>query len=118
MMCIHGRAHPELCPHCLGINDSVVPEVKRDPMPPDDPEFARQLGEASARVQALHAELHEAYPALQGNLSIPGMLVGQGLAMFVANGLPDDQIVTHVLTIVGEIRQALRKLQARASCAG
>jgi hypothetical protein len=78
---------------------------------PDDPEFARQLGEASARVQALHGDLHDAYPALKGNLSIPGMLVGQGLAMFVANGLSDDQIVTHVLTIVSEIRQALSKLR-------
>ena len=78
---------------------------------PDDPGFARQLGEASTRVQALHAELIDAYPALAGNLSIPGMLVGHGLGSFVANGMPDDQIVTHVLTVVGQIRQALGKLR-------
>lgn len=78
---------------------------------PDDPEFARQLGEASTRVQALHTELLDAYPALAGNMSIPGMLVGHGLGSFVANGLPDDQIVTHVLTIVGQIRQSLSKLR-------
>ena len=102
MMCIHGRTHSELCPHCLGLNDvSAVP----------DAECVRQLGEASARVQALHAELEDAYPALQGNLSIPGMLIGQGVGMFVVNGLSDDQIVAHVLIIVGEIRQALSKLR-------
>lgn len=78
--------------------------------PPMDPDFARSLDEASARAQALHAELLEAYPALRGNLSIPGMFVGQGLGSFVANGLPDDEIVAHVLTIVGQIRQVLGKL--------
>jgi len=80
-----------------------------------DPEFSRQLDEAGARVQALHAELLDAYPALRGNLSIPGMLVGHGLGSFVGNGMPDDQIVAHVLTIVAQIRQALGALQSDAA---
>lgn len=82
---------------------------------PDNPEFANQIAEASTRVQALHAELLDAYPALQGNLSISGMLVGYGLGGFVANGLSDDQIVTHVLTIVAQIRHAHGKLQSEAA---
>ncbi len=79
---------------------------------PDDPEFVHQLGEASARVEALHAELLAAYPALRGNLSIPGMLVGHGLGSFVANGMPDDQIVARVLAIAAQIRQTLGKLRS------
>ena len=81
---------------------------------PDDPEFARSLGEASARIQALHAELHDTYPALRGSLAIPGAFVGHGLGSFVANVMPDDQIVTHVLTIVAQIRQSLGKVQSEA----
>ena len=78
---------------------------------PDDPEVARALQEASARVQELHGELLAAYPALRGTLAIPGMLVGQGLGSFVANGMSADQIVGHVLAIVAEIRQALVQSQ-------
>lgn len=80
---------------------------------PDDPEFARQLGDAEVRLRALHVELCDACPALRGNLSIPGMLVGHGLGVFVANGMRDDEIVTHVLTIVAQIRQSLGQSEAR-----
>ena len=83
-------------------------------MSPDDPKVTLAIREASARVETLHAELLAVYPALRGNLAIPGMLVGYGLGAFVANGLPDDQIVTHVLTIVAQIRQALSKVQSEA----
>jgi hypothetical protein len=72
---------------------------------PDDPEFTRVMGEASARIQALHAELLDAYPMLRGNLSVPGMFIGHGLGSFVANGMPDDQIVVHVLGIAAQIRE-------------
>lgn len=43
------------------------------------------------------------------------MLVGYGLGSFVANGLPDNQIVAHVLTIVAQIRQKFGKLQTDAT---
>lgn len=75
--------------------------------PPDDPEVDRSLLEASPRIAALHAELVDAYPALRGSLAVPGMLVGHGLGVFVANGLTDDQIVAHVLVIVAQVRQTL-----------
>lgn len=74
---------------------------------PDDSEVARSLREAGPRVEALHAELLDAYPALQGSLAIPGMLVGHGLGSFVANGLTDDQIIANVLAVVAQIRRAL-----------
>ncbi len=62
------------------------------------------------RVQELHERLHDTYPVLQGNLSIPGM-VGHGLGAFVANGMSDDQIVAHVLGIVRHIRQTVGSAQ-------
>ncbi len=71
------------------------------------PEFARVMAEATKLVQELHERLHDTYPVLQGNLSIPGMLVGHGLGAFVANGMSDDQIVAHVLGIVRHIRQTV-----------
>lgn len=72
---------------------------------PDDPEFARSMCAASARVQELHGELHDAHPPFRGNLAIPGIFLGHGLGSFVANGMPNDQIVAHVLAIVAQIRQ-------------
>lgn len=80
-------------------------------MSPDDPEVSRSLREAGPRVEALHAELFDAYPALRGSLAIPGMLVGHGLGSFVANGMTDDQIVAQCLFIVAQIRQALTELR-------
>lgn len=71
------------------------------------PEFARVMAEATTLVQELHAKLLDTYPVLQGNLSIPGMLVGHGLGAFVANGMTNDQIVEHVLDIVEHIRQTV-----------
>lgn len=59
---------------------------------PAHPEFAQAMSEASVMIQELHAKLHDTYPPLQGNMAIPGMLVGHGLGAFVANGMPDDQI--------------------------
>jgi len=73
----------------------------------DDPGFAGALNDASARFEALHAELLDAHPTFRGNLAIPGMLVGYGLGSFVANGMSDDDIVTHVLVIVSQIRRAI-----------
>lgn len=72
---------------------------------PDDPAFPGALNEASKRLQRLHTELLDAHPSMRGNLSIPGMLVGYGLGSFVANGLSDDQIVAHVLGMIGNIRR-------------
>jgi len=72
---------------------------------PDDPEFPGALNEASERLQRLHAELLDAHPSMRGNLSIPGMLVGYGLGSFVASGLTDEQIVAHVMGMIGNIRQ-------------
>ena len=74
-------------------------------MTPPGPEFAHVMAEATKLVQELHEKLHDTYPVLQGNLSIPGMLVGHGLGAFVANGMTNDQIVAHVLDIVMHIRQ-------------
>lgn len=73
----------------------------------DDPDVARSLQEAAARVEALYAELYDAYPALRDSLAIAGMMVGHGLGAFVASDLTDDQIVAHVLDIVSQIRQVL-----------
>lgn len=75
------------------------------------PEFARVMAEATKLVQELHERLHDTYPVLQGNLSIPGMLVGHGLGAFVANGMTNDQIVAHVLDIVSHIRQTVGQTQ-------
>jgi hypothetical protein len=74
---------------------------------PEDPSFATALDAASARLHLLHGELLDAHPALRGNLSIPGMLVGYGLGSFVGNGMTDDQIVAQVLVIVANIRRTL-----------
>jgi hypothetical protein len=71
----------------------------------------RSVQEAAPRVEALHAELRAAYPALRGTLAIPGMFVGHGLESFVANGMTDGEIVEHTLTIVAQIRVAIRKVQ-------
>lgn len=84
-------------------------------MTPDDLEIKSVLLKASPRIEKLHAELRDAYPALRGTLAIPGMLVGHGLGAFVANGMTDDQIVVHVLVIVAQIRQALSELQTPAT---
>lgn len=65
------------------------------------------------RAQALHDELLGAYPALRGNLSIPGMFVGYGLGSFVANGLEDDEIVAHVRALVGQIRGVAGKVNGQ-----
>lgn len=79
---------------------------------PDNPEVAHALVEASARVEKLHAELLDRFPALVGTLAISGMLVGHGLGSFVARGMTDDQIVTQVRDILAEIRQLLAQLQS------
>jgi hypothetical protein len=78
---------------------------------PDDPEVARSLQEAAARVETIRAELVDAFPALRGTLAISGMLVGHGLGHFVANGMTDDQIVAQVLSITAEIRRTLGQIQ-------
>ena len=91
---------------------SVNPaRVDHQVMSPDDPDVARSIREAAARVEALYAELYQAHPALRNSLAIPGMLVGHGLGVFVASDLTDDQIVAHVLDIVSQIRKALTKIQ-------
>ena len=77
---------------------------------PDDPDVERSLQEASARVEVLCSELGDAYPALHGSLAIPGMLVGCGLGAFVVSGLTDDQITAHVLAVVTQIRDAVRRI--------
>ena len=82
---------------------------------PDDPEIARAVREAAARVEELHAELIAAHPMLSESLAVPGMFMGHGIGFFVANGLTDDQIVAHVLDIVSQIRQALAKVQKAPS---
>lgn len=66
---------------------------------------------AAPRVEALHAELRASFPALCGTLAIPGMFVGHGLESFVTNGMTDGEIVEHTLTIVAQIRAAIRKVQ-------
>ena len=81
-------------------------------MDPNDPESAAALSEAGSRVHDLEAELREAFPVFQGNLAISGVFVGHGLGAFVANGLSDDQIVGHVLSIVSQIRQTLAEFRA------
>ena len=83
-------------------------------MTSQDDEFSRAMSAASERVHELHAELHDAHPPFRGNLAIPGIRVGHGLGAFVANGMPDDQIVTHVLTIVAQIRQSIGKPEPQA----
>jgi hypothetical protein len=79
---------------------------------PDHSEVERSLQETSVRIEALHAELRAAHPALCGNLAIPGVFVGHGLGSFVASGMTDDQIVAHVLAIVAQIRETVRKIQS------
>lgn len=80
----------------------------------DDPAFVEALSAANERVQQLYAELHDAYPPFRGNLAISGVFVGYGLGAFVANGMPDDQIVAHVLDIVAQIRQSFGTVQPEA----
>lgn len=82
---------------------------------PDDPNVARSLHEAVARVEALYAQLHDEHPTIRNTLAIPGMFLGQGLGAFVATDLTDDQIVAHVLDIISQIRQALAKAQKAPS---
>ena len=80
-------------------------------MDPDHPEVLRSLQEASARVEAIYAELLDAHPALRGSLAIAGTFVGHGLGAFVANGMTDDQIIVQVLGITAQIRDTLRKIR-------
>ena len=84
---------------------------------PNDPEVARAVQEGAPRIERLHAALLDDYPALQGSMAVPGMLVGHGLAVFVANGMTNDQIVANVLAIVAEVRQAHAKIQDAAAIA-
>lgn len=79
-------------------------------MDPNSPEVASAMQEASLRINALHRELLEVCPALGGSMAIPGMYIGHGLGGLVANGMTDDQIVTHVLVIVTGIRRELGKV--------
>lgn len=81
--------------------------IGRAVTPPDDPEFTRALQEAQVRIVDLHAELLVVYPAFQGSMAVPGMFLGHGLGCLVANGMTDDEIVTHALVIVAQIRQSL-----------
>ena len=99
----------------VDIDNCIPAQVDRQVTSPDDPEVARSLQEAAARVETLYAELYDAHPALRDSLAIPGMLVGQGLGAFVASGLTDDQIVAHVLDIVSQLRPALAKVQQTPS---
>lgn len=80
----------------------------------DHPEVVCSLQEASIRVEAIRGELLDAYPALRGSLAIPGMLIGHGLASFVASGMTDDQIVAHMRVFIEHARDARRKIQPPA----
>jgi hypothetical protein len=84
---------------------------------PDNPEIARALREVVARIDGLHADLLVDYPALRETMAIPGTLLGHGLGSLVANGMTNDQIVAHVLSIVAEIRQKLAEIQSASSIA-
>ena len=68
---------------------------------------AGALRDAAKRIEALHVELLDTYEVFQGTMAIPGMLIGHGLGVLVANRMSNDQIVAHVLAIVAGIRKQL-----------
>jgi hypothetical protein len=76
---------------------------------PEDPAVDRALLEVSSGVEELHRALREACPVLRGTLAIPGVFLGYGLGAFVSNGLTDDQIVAHVLSVVAEVRRQVAR---------
>jgi hypothetical protein len=82
---------------------------------PDDPEVARSIREASARIEELLVELLAAHPMLRETLAVPGMFVGCGLGSFVGSGMTDNQIAAQVLSIVAQIRQGLASARAASA---
>jgi len=83
--------------------------TREDPSLPE--EVTRALCDATQRLRELHTELLASHLTLRGTLALPGVLVGYGLGAFVANGMTDDQLIRHVLSIVSQIRQASDQLQ-------
>lgn len=70
-------------------------------------DFNSALRDTTGRLEELRNILLKDYPVLRGTLAIPGAFIGYGLGSLVANKMSDEQIVSHVLGIIEQIRGVL-----------